>query len=144
MLLYGFKINAFQIIEMYYPHPLCSRGRVCVYSHLCDERLEEVGFVSEGVMYEPVTEGHDPVREVVLWKPGHHTLLLHVWTSRHVHYQVTQILPVPKPGPTNVRNTNITNDWPVSIINPLKPDIPNYSQKMLFKRNSLLNLYRLI
>lgn len=57
--------------------------------------LEEVGLVSERVVDQAVAEGHDTMREVVLRQPGHHALLLHVWTSRHINDQIAQILPVP-------------------------------------------------
>lgn len=63
--------------------------------HLTDETFEEVGLVSERVVNEAVAEGHHAVREVVLGEPGHHTLLLHVGPTRHVHDQVAQVLPVP-------------------------------------------------
>ena len=63
--------------------------------YLTDEGLEEVGLVSERVMDQPLAEGHDAMGEVVLGQPRYHPLLLHVGTSRHVHDQVAQVLPVP-------------------------------------------------
>lgn len=63
--------------------------------YLVDEGFEEVGLVSERVVNQPVAEGDDAVRKVMLREPGHHPLLLHVRTTRHVHYQIAQVLPVP-------------------------------------------------
>lgn len=62
--------------------------------YLVDEGLEEVGLVSERVVNQSVTEGHDAMRKVMLREPGHHTLLLHVRTTRYIYDQVAQILPV--------------------------------------------------
>lgn len=45
-------------------------------------------------MNQPVAEGDDAVRKVVLREPGDHTLLLHVGTTRYVYDQIAQILPV--------------------------------------------------
>ena len=45
-------------------------------------------------MDQAVAEGHDAVGEVVLRQPGHHALLLHVWTARHIDDEVAQVLPV--------------------------------------------------
>lgn len=66
--------------------------------YLPDERLEEVGLVPQRVVDQAVAEGHHAVGEVVLREPGHHPLLLHVGTARHVHDQVAQVLPVPAGG----------------------------------------------
>lgn len=65
-------------------------------SYLVDEALEEVGLVPERVVNQPVAEGDDAVRKVMLREPGHDTLLLHVRTARYVYDQITQILPVPE------------------------------------------------
>lgn len=46
-------------------------------------------------MHQPVAEGDDAVREVVLREPCHHPLLLHVRAACDVHNQITQVLPVP-------------------------------------------------
>lgn len=62
--------------------------------YLVDEGLEEVGLVSERVVDQSVTEGHDAVRKVMLREPRHHALLLHVRATCYVYDQVTQILPV--------------------------------------------------
>lgn len=35
-------------------------------AYISDEGLEEVGLVPQGVVNEPIAEGHDPVGEVVL------------------------------------------------------------------------------
>src|SRR4029434_9523759 len=66
------------------------------HTHLTDEGLEEVGFVPQRVVHQAVAEGHDAVGEVVLGEPGHHALLLHVGTPRHIDDQITQVLPVPE------------------------------------------------
>ncbi len=65
----------------------------CSLPYLVDEGFEEVGLVSERVMHQPVAEGDDAVRKVVLREPSHHTLLLHIRTTRHVYNQIAQILP---------------------------------------------------
>lgn len=62
--------------------------------YLVDEGLEEVGLVSERVVNQPIAEGDDAMRKVMLREPGHHALLLHVGTTRYVHYQIAQVLPV--------------------------------------------------
>lgn len=64
-------------------------------SYISDEGLEEVRFVTKWVVHQTVAKGHNAMREVVLREPGHHTLLLHIWTARHIHDQVAQVLPVP-------------------------------------------------
>ncbi|PWA15814.1 hypothetical protein CCH79_00009115, partial [Gambusia affinis] len=51
--------------------------------------FEEVGLVPERVVDQSVAEGDDAMWEVVLRQPGHHPLLLHVWTPRHVDDQIT-------------------------------------------------------
>lgn len=63
--------------------------------HLGDEGLEEVCFVTKWVVHQAVTKGYNAMREIVLREPGHHPLLLHVWTASHVHDQVAQVLPMP-------------------------------------------------
>lgn len=75
--------------------PARRRGGENKKSYLADEALEEVGLVAEGVVDQPVAEGHDAVGEVVLREPGHHALLLHVGATRHVDDHVAQVLPVP-------------------------------------------------
>lgn len=64
-------------------------------SYLVDEVFEEVGLVSEGVVNQPIAEGDNAVRKVMLREPGHHALLLHVRTAGYIHYQIPQVLPVP-------------------------------------------------
>lgn len=64
-------------------------------TYLVDEGFEEVGLVSERVMYQAVAEWDDAIREVMLGEPGNNTLLLHVRTTCDIHYQIAQVLPVP-------------------------------------------------
>lgn len=64
-------------------------------SYLRYEGLEEVCFVAKRIVHQTVAKGHNAMREIVLREPGHHSLLLHVWTTRHIHDQVAQVLPVP-------------------------------------------------
>ena len=52
-------------------------------------------------MCEAITERDDPMGEVMLGKPGHHPVLLHVWTPRHVDDHVTRVLPMPKGAKKN-------------------------------------------
>lgn len=63
--------------------------------YLGDEGLEEVCFVTKWVVHQAVAKGYNAMREIVLREPGHHPLLLHVWTASHVHDQVAQVLPMP-------------------------------------------------
>lgn len=64
-------------------------------AYLSDEGLEEVCFVAKRVVHQPVAKGYNAMREIVLREPGHHPLLLHVWTACHVYNQVAQVLPMP-------------------------------------------------
>lgn len=67
--------------------------------------------MSEWVVNQPIAEGDDAMREVMLREPGHHTLLLHVRATRHIYDQVTQILPVPaksKHASKHILGTQIT------------------------------------
>lgn len=51
--------------------------------------------MSEWVVDQAITEGDDAMGEVMLRQPRHHSLLLHVWTPRHIDDQIAQVLPVP-------------------------------------------------
>uniref|UniRef100_A0A4W2DQZ6 peptidylprolyl isomerase n=1 Tax=Bos indicus x Bos taurus TaxID=30522 RepID=A0A4W2DQZ6_BOBOX len=56
--------------------------------------LQEHRLLTQWVVSETIAEGDDAVGEVVLRQPGHHAVLLHIRTARHVHDQVARVLPV--------------------------------------------------
>lgn len=63
--------------------------------HLLHQALQEHQLLAQWVVSEAIAEGDDAVGEVVLRQPGHHAVLLHIGTARHVHDQVARVLPVP-------------------------------------------------
>lgn len=61
---------------------------------LLHQALQEHRLLTQWVVSETIAEGDDAVGEVVLRQPGHHAVLLHIRTARHVHDQVARVLPV--------------------------------------------------